>query len=46
MGRKRLRRKCSKLRTKESKTGGRGRGRLGVRDSNGDKEYDAPGQLW
>lgn len=43
MGRKKLRRKCSKLRTKESKVGGRGGERRGVRDSNGDKEYHAPG---
>lgn len=37
-GKERLRRESSKLRPKESRIGGRGGERQGVRDRNGDKE--------
>lgn len=43
MGRKGLRRKCSKLRTKESQIGGRGGERQRVGDSNGGKRIRCTG---
>lgn len=43
MGRNRLRRKCSKLRTKESQIGGRGGERQGVGDSDGGERIRCTG---